>query len=204
MIEPHRRGRAERGGALLWAVVLSPWLRGLLYAGITAAFVLVVAGATTPSPLAVTGGPPEPRGVQRITRHPVFMGIGLWALLHLVPNGYASDVAFFGGFVLFALLGSWHQDRRKLATAAEAFRSFHAGTAFLPFTAAAPPCAGSASCGRQPSWAVSWWPSSCAYSTTACSAERPHAPFPRPVPRGRADAFCAQVHSSIRRYPCRC
>ena len=47
-------------------------------------------------------------------------------------NGYASDVAFFAGFPLFALAGCWHQDRRKLATDPE-FRAFWEQTPFLPF-----------------------------------------------------------------------
>ena len=46
----------------------------------------------------------------------------------------ASELAFFAGFPLFALLGSWHQDARKLASGDEAFRRFHAATPFLPFS----------------------------------------------------------------------
>ena len=33
--------------------------------------------------------------MQLITRHAVFMGVALWALMHLIANGFASDVAFF-------------------------------------------------------------------------------------------------------------
>src|SRR5437667_446816 len=61
----------------------------------------------------------------------------LWlgfAALHLLPNGSTTDVAFFGGFVAFALVGAWHQDRRKLALGVPGFRAFHEATPFLPFT----------------------------------------------------------------------
>ena len=36
--------------------------------------------------------------------------------------------------MLFALLGSAHQDRRKLAEGDEKFRRFYEATPFLPFT----------------------------------------------------------------------
>ena len=98
-------------------------------------FVLAVAGVMTPSPATLTGtASDQPTGVHRITRHAVFMGLGIWALAHVISNGYASDVAFFGGLVVFVLVGSWHQDRRKLATGDSQFERFHAATAFIPFT----------------------------------------------------------------------
>jgi uncharacterized membrane protein len=102
--------------------------------GVAVAFILVVGSQITPSPANMVPGKPEPRGVLRITRHPFVMGTALWALLHLLPNGSATDVAFFGGFVLFALAGAWHQDRRKLATNVPGFREFVAATPFVPFT----------------------------------------------------------------------
>jgi uncharacterized membrane protein len=74
------------------------------------------------------------RGVHRVTRHPVFMGLGLFGLLHAIPLGFASDVAFFWGFPVFAILGCLHQDQRKLQTEGEDFRAWHAETPFFPFT----------------------------------------------------------------------
>ena len=35
---------------------------------------------------------------------------------------------------MFVLVGSWHQDRRKLAAGDPCFERFHAATAFIPFT----------------------------------------------------------------------
>ncbi|MGH7896786.1 MAG: NnrU family protein, partial [Candidatus Binatia bacterium] len=54
--------------------------------------------------------------------------------VHLLPNGAATDVAFFGGLVLFPLIGCAHQDRRKLADDDGRFRRFYEATPFLPFT----------------------------------------------------------------------
>ena len=125
----------RHAGPLLWAPPASGAVELLLLLVNVAGFVLLVAGVMAPSPASVAGAPrDEPAGVQRITRHPVFMGIGLWALAHVAVNGYASDVAFFGGFVVFALIGSWHQDRRKLAGGDARFARFHAATPFVPFT----------------------------------------------------------------------
>ena len=122
-------------GPLLWSVPASGAIEFLLVLANVIAFVLLVAGIMTPSPASVTGVPrDEPAGVHRITRHPVFMGMGVWALAHAVSNGHASDVAFFGGLAVFVLLGSWHQDRRKLAGGDARYERFHTATAFLPFT----------------------------------------------------------------------
>ena len=125
----------RHAGPLLWSVPDSGAVELLLVLANVIGFVLIVAGVMTPSPAAVGGAPrDEPGGVQRITRHPVFMGLGIWALAHVIVNGHASDVAFFGGIVVFVLVGCRHQDRRKLAAGDPGFERFHAATAFLPFT----------------------------------------------------------------------
>ena len=122
-------------GPLLWSVPDSGAVEFVLVLANVMGFVLTVAGVMTPSPASVTGTPTDqPTGVHRITRHAVFMGMGIWALTHAISNGYASDVAFFGGIVVFVIVGSWHQDRRKLAAGDPRFERFHAATAFIPFT----------------------------------------------------------------------
>src|SRR5262249_54372314 len=45
-----------------------------------------------------------------------------------------AAVAFFGGFVVFGIVGAWHQDRRKLATSLPGYREFCASAPFFPFT----------------------------------------------------------------------
>ena len=125
----------RHAGPLLWSVPDSDAVEFVLVLVNVIGAVLLVAGVVTPSPAAVAGAPiDEPRGVHRITRHAVFMGMGIWALAHLVATGFASDIAFFGGIVAFVLVGSWHQDQRKLAGGDERFERFHAATPFIPFT----------------------------------------------------------------------
>ena len=121
-------------GTLLWAVSVGPVLRWVVYVVMGAAFVLVVGGLLEPSPASMLSGDTEVRGIHRLTRHPLFMGLGVIGLLHLPWNGFASDVAFFAGLPLFAIIGCAHQDRRKLANLGEAYRTWHQATPFLPFT----------------------------------------------------------------------
>ena len=121
-------------GGQFWNVAVGPAGRWLLYLGMGAAFVLVVSSLVQPNPSLLGSKGGEARGIFRIARHPLFMGIALWAALHLVVNGAASDVVFFGGMLAFSVVGARHQDQRKLATNVPGYREFHAATPFLPFT----------------------------------------------------------------------
>ncbi|MCZ7620754.1 MAG: NnrU family protein [Myxococcota bacterium] len=124
-------------GALLWALPLGTAGLWALYAGQAVAWTLVVAGLVNPSPATVglpaERRPRDPRGVHRLTRHPLFMGLGLAGLLHLPANGFATDVAFWAGFPLFAWLGCAHQDARK-ALEQPGYAEWIRATPFLPFT----------------------------------------------------------------------
>jgi uncharacterized membrane protein len=123
----------RHAGPQLWYLGTLPAVRWLMYLGMGWALVLLAAGLARPSPLALAKGEPKVAGILRITRHPVFMGIGLFGLLHLLAASVnASELVFFGGFPLFVLLGATHQDRRKLLTADDDLRSFQRDTPFLP------------------------------------------------------------------------
>jgi uncharacterized membrane protein len=124
----------KHAGPLLWGRPGGTLLLWLLQLGMGVAFVLLVSSLVQPNPSLVGSKGGEARGVFLLARHPLFMGIALWAALHLVVNGAASDVAFFGGMLAFSIVGSWHQDRRKLATDVPGYREFAAATPFLPFT----------------------------------------------------------------------
>ncbi len=128
--------RNKHSGAWLWMLPRGGALHAVMYLGMSVAFILLVASLVRRSPALVVPGDPTPAGVYRITRHPMFMAFALFALMHLLPNGSTADVAFFGGFVIFSLVGAWHQDRRKLALDAPGFRHFHKSTPFIPFTGA--------------------------------------------------------------------
>ena len=127
----------KHAGPLLWFLGGSPAVRWLGYLGMGTSLALLVGGLLRPSPASIVPGKAQVAGALRITRHPVFMAVGLFGLVHLVMTPvHAAELAFFGGFPVFAVLGSWHQDQRKLQTAGEAFRNFEAATPFLPFSGA--------------------------------------------------------------------
>ena len=124
----------KHSGPLLWSIGLGAVARWVFYVFVGAALTLAVNGILQPSPGSLLGGKAEVRGVLRLTRHPLFMGFGLLGLLHMIPNGFASDLAFFAGLPVFAVVGCRHQDQRKIATGTPGYRELVAATPFLPFT----------------------------------------------------------------------
>jgi uncharacterized membrane protein len=118
----------------------APGLRHLPLLVMPLALFLIVGGVLIPNPSAtgMTGAldQPEPaRGVPRITRHPVMWGVGLWAAIHIVVNGDLAALLFFGGFLLTALGGAAHLDRRLAAAEGDRWRRFAEVTSFVPFAA---------------------------------------------------------------------
>jgi uncharacterized membrane protein len=134
----------------------APGLRHLPLLVMPLALFLIVGGVLIPNPSAtgMTGAldQPEPaREVLRITRHPVMWGVGLWAAIHIVVNGDLAALLFFGGFLLTALGGAAHLDRRLAAAAGDRWRRFAEVTSFVPFAAIL--------AGRQRwAWAEWGWP----------------------------------------------
>lgn len=127
----------RHAGPYLWSASGVPGVRWIGYALMGAAFVLVVAGLVQPSPASMRPGRPVVRGAARVTRHPLLMGLGLWGVAHLLlATVHASELAFFGGFPIFAVVGCDHQDQRKLAALGESYRGYASATPFLPFSRA--------------------------------------------------------------------
>lgn len=77
------------------------------------------------------------RGIQRITRHPLNTGFGLFGLGHMIVNPTVGDWILWGGLLAFSLLSALHQDRRLLATGPADYKAFHGETSFFPFVAIA-------------------------------------------------------------------
>ncbi len=128
--------RGIHGGGMLWNVRGVPGVSeaGLLISFVT--FTLAIAALFQPGPVAV--GPrvrTRAYGITRITRHPLFMNIGVWAFAHVVLNGFVNDVLFFGGVALVGLFGCMHQDARKKITEKGTLDEFYAETSLVPFAA---------------------------------------------------------------------
>ena len=125
----------QHAGPHLWYFGMAPGVRLVNYALMAVSLALVVGGAISPGPASLVPGQAEVKGLFRITRHPLFMGLAIYGLAHLLAaNVNAAELVFFGGFVAFSLLGCWHQDQRKLVTMGDSYRSFYEQTPFLPFT----------------------------------------------------------------------
>ena len=52
------------------------------------------------------------RGIQRITRHPGNFAFALFGIGHMLSSPRVGDWIFFGGFVVYGIVSSMHQDRR--------------------------------------------------------------------------------------------
>jgi uncharacterized membrane protein len=99
---------------------------------------LVVLAFARPNPLALTARTGfGAGGILRVTRHPAFMGAALFGLAHLLVNPRALERAFFGGALVYSILGSAHQDWRKRLEKGPEMERFYAETSFLPFVAIA-------------------------------------------------------------------
>jgi uncharacterized membrane protein len=47
----------------------------------------------------------EPRGMFRVTRHPMLCAFAVWAFVHLIANGDTASLVFFGTFFITVLAG---------------------------------------------------------------------------------------------------
>lgn len=112
-----------------WAIALMPLV-----------FILLVCGVTMRNPTAVgqegaLRSTDDPRGILRITRHPVLWAIGLWALVHLAARGDAASAIFFGAFAVLALTGTMLIDARKRRALGVEWTRFADVTSNVPFGA---------------------------------------------------------------------
>lgn len=126
----------RHAGGVVWSLAAPPGVRPLAMLLAVLGIAMIVAGVLHPSPaLAGIKHAWRARGLTRITRHPLFMGIALWALSHLLLNGFVTDVVFFGGMLAFSLAGAAHQDARKRATEDKRLGQFLAESSYWPFAA---------------------------------------------------------------------
>lgn len=51
--------------------------------------------------------------IKALLRHPMVVGVGLWALAHLIANGTAADLLLFGAFLVWAIFDFAASIRRQ-------------------------------------------------------------------------------------------
>lgn len=115
------------------------WLRWLLVAVMLVAFLLFVASVSRPNPTMVgseTNAQP-PRGMQRVTRHPMLWSFALWAAVHMIGNGDTAAIVFFGAFLVTALAGMPSIDAKLARRDPATWQALSAATSIVPFVAIA-------------------------------------------------------------------
>ena len=129
--------RNKHAGPLLWYLRSDAPIRWLAWLLMLTALILLIGSFITPNPgaMGAPGSRTEPRGLLKITRHPGLMGFILFGIAHMLMNGWAGDVIFFGMFPALGVLGGMHQDRRKIRELGDSYREFLAKTSFVPFAA---------------------------------------------------------------------
>jgi uncharacterized membrane protein len=116
-------------------VALVRWvLMGVIALGI----VLIVAGLVVYPrlPVALFGQPiGAPRGIERVTRHPFFVGTALLGLAHVLLAPHLAGAVFMGGFAVLGIGGALHQDAKYRRARGQAYAEYAAATSIVPFAA---------------------------------------------------------------------
>lgn len=125
--------RHKHAGPMLWYLRGDEPIRWLAWLLMLLALILFVGAFVNPNPGAI-GAPRNAHasGILKITRHPSFVAIVLFAIAHVLMNGWVGDVLFFGSLGLLAILGGMHQDRRKLRELGLPYRELLGTTSFFP------------------------------------------------------------------------
>ncbi len=94
------------------------WQAWVPLVAMAAVCLILCFGIARPNPLSFGGArnesfDPAHPGIVRWMRHPLLVGLALWAGAHLVANGDLSHVILFGLFTGFAMLGMRIVDRRR-------------------------------------------------------------------------------------------
>jgi uncharacterized membrane protein len=115
----------------------APWLRWVLALGMLPGFVLF-ACSLIGNPTAMGGAgllAQGPRGIQRVTRHPMLNAFAIWAAVHVLGNGDSAALVFFGAFLVTAVAGMPSIDAKMARRHPDTWPGFAAATSIMPFGA---------------------------------------------------------------------
>src|SRR5262249_13232002 len=116
------------------------WLRWVLVAIMLLAFVLFVASVSQPNPTMISGESAltrPPRGIHRVTRHPMLWSFAVWAAVHIIGNGDTAAIVFFGAFLVTAAAGMPSIDAKLARRDPSTWQALSALTSIVPFVAIA-------------------------------------------------------------------
>lgn len=131
------------------------WLAMVLLAG------SFVGNPALPTPMAEAQARAEPRGVFRVTRHPMMWAIGLWAVSHLVLFWSTRTMITAAAMGVLALVGARLQDGKKARLMGAAWGEWSSRTSYWPrlgrfFAVGALPLAGGTLLWLAGSWVHLW------------------------------------------------
>jgi uncharacterized membrane protein len=122
------------------------WAYPLALAAMLIAFIFFVGSVTAPNPAMMPGVKGAPRGLQRITRHPMMWSFVIWALVHVGMTADPRTIVLASGIATLAIVGTVMQDIKKAAGNPD-YVAHMAATSHVPFAAIFS--------GRQP-WRALW------------------------------------------------
>ena len=74
-----------------------------------------------------------PTAIERVTRHPFFVGLALLMATHALMASTLPSAVFFAGFSLLALIGIPMQDRKLRERHGQVYGSYESATSAVPF-----------------------------------------------------------------------
>jgi len=108
------------------AATIITWFAMVLLAG------SLIGNPALPTPMAEAQARAEPKGVFRVTRHPMMWGIALWALSHMVLFWSTRTMITAFAMGVLALVGSRLQDGKKAKLMGAAWTEWSAKTSYWP------------------------------------------------------------------------
>lgn len=92
----------------------------------------LIGNPALPTPQAEAQARAEPKGVFKVTRHPMMWGIGLWAISHLVLFWSTRTMITALAMGVLALVGAHMQDRKKEVLMGDAWGQWESKTSYWP------------------------------------------------------------------------
>jgi len=92
----------------------------------------LIGNPALPTPMAEAQARAEPKGVFRVTRHPMMWAFALWALSHLVLLWSTRTMVTAASIGLLALVGAHLQDGKKEALMGAAWAQWESKTSYWP------------------------------------------------------------------------
>lgn len=83
-----------------------------------------------------------PSTIERVTRHPFFVGLALLMMAHVLMVSTLPGAIFFAGFTLLALIGIPMQDRKLRERHGQVYSAYEDATSAVPFVTSRTPRGG--------------------------------------------------------------